>query len=455
MISKLEYREIEGIYAHRERRQRKELNADKVKDIASSVAELSLFHPILVTADGGLVAGEHRLTAFQYNLDNAVPCPWDEYLGWNRIPVRIVTTTNPTTLEAIELEENVKRSSMDWQDVATAISRYHSLQLSKNKDWTQTATAAKLSMVKSWVNVNIVVAGALAKGEKKILNAAGVTAAYQIVGRETDRAIEAELENITGDLGLEPLAQPPEGFDSMELPPPVPKGDVILNTDFLSWIKDYEGPKFNFIHCDFPYGINHHKSDQGHAEGWGGYEDSPETFWTLVNTMFQNLDTFMHPTGHIVFWYAMKYHTDLVNQILKWAPELTIDPYPLIWSKSDGKGIVPDHQRGPRRTYETALHICRGDRKILTPVTNSYAAPTGAKRHQSEKPEAMLRHFFSMYVDGYSSVLDPTAGGGSALRAAASLGAGTVLGLEVNEEYAAEANSAFLSAARLRSGSGA
>ena len=53
----------------------------------------------------------------------------------------------------------------------------------------------------------------------------------------------------------------------------------------------------------------------------------------------------------------------------------------------------------------------------------------------NEKPIAMLRHFLSMLVDEYSFVLDPTAGSANALKAAQSLGAASVLGLEKNTEF--------------------
>jgi tRNA G10 N-methylase Trm11 len=62
----------------------------------------------------------------------------------------------------------------------------------------------------------------------------------------------------------------------------------------------------------------------------------------------------------------------------------------------------------------------------------------------------MLRHFFQMFVDENTSLLDPTAGSGSALRAAESLGAKRVLGLEVDQEYAKNANVAMRNFRNLR-----
>jgi hypothetical protein len=35
-----------------------------------------------------------------------------------------------------------------------------------------------------------------------------------------------------------------------------PKSEIpIITADFCEWVQTYAGPKFNFFHCDFPYGI--------------------------------------------------------------------------------------------------------------------------------------------------------------------------------------------------------
>jgi len=62
----------------------------------------------------------------------------------------------------------------------------------------------------------------------------------------------------------------------------------------------------------------------------------------------------------------------------------------------------------------------------------------------------MLRHFFQMFVDNGTRMLDPTCGSGSALRAAVSAGAENVLGLEMDKEYFDVASKAFETFIRLR-----
>ena len=57
----------------------------------------------------------------------------------------------------------------------------------------------------------------------------------------------------------------------------------------------------------------------------------------------------------------------------------------------------------------------------------------------SAKPEAVLRHFFRMFVGPTTYMLDPTCGSGTALRAAHFRGASYMVGVEKDEEFADKA----------------
>ena len=116
--------------------------------------------------------------------------------------------------------------------------------------------------------------------------------------------------------------------------------------------------------------------------------------------------------------------------------DFVLNPFPLVWHKTDNTGVIPDPNRGPRRIYETAFMGARGDRFIVEPVANVYGAPTTKIVHPSEKPEPMLRHFFRMFVDEHTKMFDPTCGGGSAVRASASLGAKSSVGWEIDPDFA-------------------
>lgn len=53
----------------------------------------------------------------------------------------------------------------------------------------------------------------------------------------------------------------------------------------------------------------------------------------------------------------------------------------------------------------------------------------------SEKPKPVLEHFFRMFIDESSLVLDPTCGSGNAIKVAEDLGANWSTGFDLQEEF--------------------
>lgn len=411
-------------------RQRKNLGDTGL--LADSIRRLGLINPITVTKDFVLIAGERRLAACRI-LD-------EDYL----IPCRFYEDLDYLSQQLIELEENVKREDLSWQDKALAIKKIHDIYQEQDSDWTGEKTAEALGISPMHVSKSYSVAEQILAGEEKIIAAPHLEAAKNIIDRANERLIDNELNNLI-ETEREESSESTNEESSIAgaCTETLIKEDSFLNQDFIAWAADYSGRRFNFIHCDFPYGIGHDDSEQGGtAKGrFEGYEDSEETYWKLCSVLVDNIDSLMTPTGHVMFWFSMNFYTQTVDFFEKYSDLKLSMPHPLIWYKSDGKGIVSDVNRRPRNVYETALLFSRGDRKILSPVDNCYASPTNKTStiHVSEKPEPMLRHFFRMFVDSYSEVLDPTAGCGSAIRAADSLGAKRCLGLELNEEFCDEA----------------
>jgi site-specific DNA-methyltransferase (adenine-specific) len=81
-------------------------------------------------------------------------------------------------------------------------------------------------------------------------------------------------------------------------------------------------------------------------------------------------------------------------------------------------------------------------------VHNAFSASTDKSDHPTVKPVPVLQHFFQMFVSEHTRMLDPTAGSGTALRAAESLGAKSVLGLETDKGFCERANWAIRDARR-------
>lgn len=459
------------IEVRRDTRQRRE-NMNDVEDLRDSIKAIGIINPIVVRRVGDtivLVAGERRLKA---SLD----------LGLASVPIRDFADLSEEEAEIIELEENVKRKELTWRDQVRAIGRIHLLYKKNNSAWKIEQTAEAISLHHSQLRKYLHVFDALDSG--RIDRAESMEQAYNTLHRFSERKAESIVGDIIvnaaqifGNVGqaisasatvaagssfvathAEPTVEPTVEAKPPAAPEKAP--DPIFCANFHEWARVYAGPKFSLIHCDFPYGNYKGGDSMGALSGTEVeefYDNTESVYWTLLETLTENMDRLMSYSAHLMFWFNMNFYTETVARLRRVG--LTVHDHPLIWHKTGGPGgigIVPGTAVSyPRRTYDTALLAVRGNRPLAKPGHNSYAAPTvGNKIHPSQKPEPMLRFFLQMLVDETTTMLDPTCGSGAALRAAEDLGARAIVGLELDPEYAKTANIKTLQARVLRHSSG-
>jgi ParB/RepB/Spo0J family partition protein len=441
------------IVVKRDERQRRIIKTD---DLLPSIKERGVMNPIIVTRDKVLIAGERRLaTSIE--------------LGLRDIPVRYADSLTETELAIVELEENIKRADLEWQELVDAVASIHKLYCQADKEWPLRETAASIGLTIGTVSMYLQVHNDLA--DTRIKEAGTVREAYNVLKRREHRSMGDALQELleTTATVVKPDIPSPqtstshnasssEGTSSGAVgeapakrePAPLP----ILNLSFLDWVKTYEGPKFNLVHCDFPYGVNLFDGAQGKgAEEREGYSDTEDVYFTLLESFLLNLDKFMSVSAHLMFWYSAKHRDKTEKMFSELAPSLSFSTHPLIWLKSDNAGIAADYLHQPRHIYETCSFAYRHKRQLVRIAADAYSSPTDKRLHPSTKPEPMLRHFMSMLVDESTTMFDPTCGSGASLRAADSLGAKTVFGLEIDKEYADNANQALSNARKLRSAS--
>ena len=445
--------ELDRITVLRDERQRREIDTS---DLEESIRARGVLVPLIVSASEAgacvLVAGERRLETCRK-------------LGLPDVPVRWLHDLDPIEAQIIELEENIKRRDLPWQDQIRATAKIHELYRQRDADWTMVETAEAIGLTRGHVSLSLRVESEL--GQERIAEASTMREAYNILQRKEARAEGNALEELVNVPPLTVTLQPQfgeavpsaGGATIIQIKPtaPPPDPDPVIVRSFLDWAPSYAGEKFNLIHCDFPYGRNEFSGPQMRGSETTVYASDARTYFDLLECLCTNLDRFCSLSAHLMFWCAgeiMNPTSDYARMtwqvFAKRAPSLVFRPFPLIWVKSDNSGIAADPRHGPRHVYEVCLLASRSARQISKIVSDAYVAPGDRRLHPSTKPEPMLRHFMTMLVDDTSRVLDPTAGSGAALRAATGLGAGAILGLEIDPEYARSANQAWRQAKLLR-----
>jgi len=465
---------IAEITIHRDERQRRTIETE---DLQKSITQVGLINPIVVRIDDAgrnvLVAGERRLRACMA-------------LKWEEIPVQFSDELSQSQASIIELEENIKRKDLPWQDMVVAIGNLHKMHQENDEKWSQAATAEAISLSEGNLSLYLKVYSFI--DDERIRKCSTARQAYEVIDRrETRRRDAAFAQLFEGDFDIDDPDTFPDIFedDDDDIPPPTPLtreqiltaqeqdlaeagmvkingiwtadpnrpvlapitiegkpkkvnglGDLtdIMHTSFLDWAPTYKGSRFNFIHVDFPYGATE-VGPQMQGNEHTIYQDSPELYMNLLNCFVENLDKFFSVSGWIMFWYSERLGRETRDLFKYKAPSLEIQTHPLIWLHSDNSGISPEHKYRPRHIYDTCLLMHRGDMPMARLKSDAYASPSDRSIHPSTKPEPMLRYFFEMFVDDQTTIFDPTCGSGAALRAAESLGARRILGLEIDWQY--------------------
>ncbi len=490
---------IKDIQINRAGRQRSELTFDSILDLAVAIGNSQWICPILVDQDtNSIVAGERRLTAVKalcaavngdYSnfsspeearviLAPICSCNVDSWSQWTRIPTQLGHQLTERDLSVYEFIENAQRQGLPWQDRAKAVYIVHAHGLLEDREWSNTKTGNLIGLDHSTVAKNLKVwrialsdtspEVKLILTESPTLNSAAQNLTRYISRRMDDvvslggkaaqvkamspAVLDSGLVSLSKAPGPEAgIPQPnylneheeegePEFEDDEEHIPPLSLGErLLVHADFHKWAAAYVGPAFNFLHCDFPYGINFNTGPQTSTvmnKLAGNYDDSPDIYWELLETLATHQTKLIAESAHIMFWFSQNFRKETEDFFTERFPGVVMQQFPLIWHCSDLDGIVPDPQRYGRRTYETAMILTFGDRHIVTPKSLSFAAPRGSKtrHHRSQKPQTVLSHFMSMFVDPASTVLDPTAGSGTSLLVAHQLHAKLIRGVEKEEQ---------------------
>ena len=469
---------LDQIWVERNLRQRRDPDPE-AGGLLQSIARNGVLQPIILEEVPGangyhtLYAGERRYAA-------------SLMLGLNDIPFRFARSPSTTEVQIIEFEENAKRRDLTWQETCQSVTRLHGLfreddpshtfeQTGLALGWGDGSAVAKYHFIAEFWH------------DDAVRDCGTVNEAYNLLQRRQKRAQASKLEEWLGEAKATEPDEPDEpdergnnndnyGDDSVLVSDKLPAVSNLPGTtqhstwgttstlpivqgDFLEWAPTYTGPRFNLIHCDFPYGISLGENAKStgsnalHREEGEVYSDTAETYTTLLGAFVIHFDRFAAESCHLMFWYSNRTEIEVATRAaLSRIPGFAFLRFPLVWHKSDNAGFMTPGT--PRHIYETCLVGGRGERPIVKYVSDAYSAPTDNSLHTSAKPEPMLRYFMGMFCDEHSRVLDPTCGAGSALRAAEALRAERVLGLELDPSMARTANAELLRARALRRATG-
>jgi ParB family chromosome partitioning protein len=139
-------------------------------------------------------------------------------LGWEEIECKIISCDEDYDLREKELEENIRRKDMTWQEQAMSLHEIHRLKVSRNaligEKWGYRETGHLLGISLGNVSYALEVAKKLRAGDEEMAAAPNFTEALRILVRRK----EAELQTHKGTLVSKPTAPAEDiGFSQDDL----------------------------------------------------------------------------------------------------------------------------------------------------------------------------------------------------------------------------------------------
>ena len=414
------------------RRQRKLYDEPAIQALARDIEARGLLHPVVLRPPhpgeetGGcpyvLMAGGRRTLAHVM-------------LGRSEVEARLKGDLSPLDARIAELNENVIREDLTWQEEVDARNELAELHLQQHPTLTMDDLAAEIGISKGQLSKDMALHKAI-KSDPSLKHAdkkgtALRTHALKLVVNERVEKLRATDGNRIQTLTSKLLTADASQFTRM-----IPDASVDL------------------VFGDLPYGIDYFERVE--SGGKGKYDDSEDTSKDFITDIVPQLLRVCKPSGWVVLFMCYEWHAwlqellrdtcrvhwgyrhheehgiECCNQVpydglekpyceFPFAPELP----PWIWTRrgAGNHGHHPELHSSNR--YEVIVVVNAGSGRLLKKPSENvldFAPFSGERLHDMQKPHDLCREIIERCSLVGELVYDPCFGSGAHLAAAASLG---------------------------------
>lgn len=378
-----------------------------MEGLAASILRFGLLQPVVIQRDGELVAGFRRFTAHQMNAQQFIEAVY-------------VDEVDEVLAREMELEENIQREAMTWQEEQLAITEIHRLKQSRDPNWTQTKTAQ--------------VAGV--RGQNSVSEAITLTNAMSLFpelkeAKSKGQALSWLKTKVQQVARVQEVKNNNETYVAVE--------EKIWLGDSVELIKQIPDETFDAIITDPPFGVDYGDRSAGTVGSLNSYEDGRDSYLRILS-MADDTYRVAKPNSWLVWFFGMSWYREVVDAFTEagWR----VDPIPLIWDRRGGRTFTnrPDHLF--TKAYDVAIHAYKGDPKMvrqgLPNIVSVNPVDAADRDLLVERPVDLYKHYIEALTIPGQKVADFFVGSGSCPAACATTGR-DYFGIEQNPERRAAA----------------
>jgi site-specific DNA-methyltransferase (adenine-specific) len=395
-------------------RQRREFPIDEHQELVDSIRSKGLLHAPVLRRDGDalvLVAGERRLRAISdlASLDESFRFDGEQVLP-GMVPYVLVSDLSELEAEEAELEENIRRVDLSWQERAAVTARLADLRSKQARASGATPpTTAAISLevrgradgsYQEATRQELLLAKHLDRPE--VAKAKSAAEAFKILKRVEQNERNAELGRSVGKV-LSGASH------------------RIVQGEAVALMREMPSDSIDVLLSDPPYGMGADTfgDSGGMAAGAHFYLDDYTSWRELMANFVPESYRVSKPEAALYLFCDIDRFRELRDLVeaAGWNAFRT----PLIWFKPNGSR-APWPDAGPQRKYEVILYAIKGAKKVqhLRGDVLEYSADENLG-HPAQKPVGLYEDLLRRSASPGDRVLDPFAGTGPIIPAAHAL----------------------------------
>jgi len=386
-----------------------------IPELADSILNNGLIEPLVLFRDMRLAAGERRLRALRV-------------LGWSTLEHGRHYIWNdevdPVRQQAIELEENIKRKELTWQEQALGKARLLALmqQIHGVRSGGGQSTIKREGQGDGFSirQLSTVLGESVGNTHKDLEIAKAISLVPTLAKEETREAAYRKIKTVAI------VAQMMKAAQARSLAASQP-GAILGSAQAAAAqpkFKLFEGPFQDFddngivpdnsvdlVYSDLPFGASLDKMSKHSA--LVSYSDSRVMMVSQLRELTEFAYRILKPDRFAVFWFGFNYYSELTTALK--AAGFAFSPVPFVWLKNTRSTENPNVLYA--NSYDPALVARKGNPLFIRPgQQNSFAAPVVQSNQRlqiAEQPVALPEKFIRDMVAPGAVVADLTAGSGT------------------------------------------
>ncbi len=333
-------------------------------------------------------------------------------VGWTHIRAENLTNMSEHRQRVLELEENLQRANMTWEEEVNSKMKISQLYREENPQWTDTQTAAHLHLDKGQLSRDIKLAKAIEE-HPELLKASSKKAAHRLLDTKRSLAASAARTNTVDMATIE---------------------NAIRTCDAVEYLEALPDDSVDLFLSDLPFGIDYFDMPASDRKAGGGnskFDDSLPAALSLVHKIIALMARKVKPEGWICLMISEDLRQPIKSELVivntqKLAPgkKLTTSSLPWVWFRPNSRSNPINAHLQAKSMYDLIMPINAGKGVLRKSCENVIVIDSvyEDRVHAHQKPIPLGEELISRFTLVGDTVIDVTMGSGAFIAAAAKTG---------------------------------